>query len=76
MSSLLSGSGNTSSLVPFLESWGMSQTVIAGLHLVTGNLQMLVCNIMDVMHLLHEVRYELGRRLLFVARSPEEQVAW
>jgi hypothetical protein len=44
-------------LVPSLETHGISQAVVAGLHSVTGHLQMLAHIMMDVMQPIHEVHH-------------------
>jgi hypothetical protein len=52
-------------LVSFLEFYGIGQAVVAGLHLVTGHLQMLMGTIVDAVQPIHEV-HVVGCRLLLV----------
>jgi hypothetical protein len=65
-------------LVSFLESHGISQ-VVAGLHPVTGPLQILASLKMDVMQLIHKIRhicYLRRRGKQWVAGLTFWQVLW
>jgi hypothetical protein len=60
-------------LLSFLESHGIDQAVVAGLHLVTGHLQMLSGIIMDVTQSIHKVQHIVNHRLLLVRGSSKQR---
>jgi hypothetical protein len=62
-------------VITFLESHRISHAVIVGLHMVTGNLQVLQGVVIYVMQLLHEVSCVVDCRLLPIWRSPKQQVS-